>query len=93
VSTIAEIAAVGLPMVLVPGTFGGGHQEENARAMVDAGAAVRIGDAELSPAGLVATIDALSADRLRAMAKASAGAGRHDAAARVLVVLHKVAGK
>ena len=47
VGTIAEVAAVGLPMVLVPGTFGGGHQEENAKAMVEAGAAVRIGDAEL----------------------------------------------
>jgi UDP-N-acetylglucosamine--N-acetylmuramyl-(pentapeptide) pyrophosphoryl-undecaprenol N-acetylglucosamine transferase len=93
VSTIAEIAAVGLPMVLVPGTFGGGHQEENAKAMVDAGAAVRIGDAELSPAKLVATIDGLSADQLRAMAKASSGAGRHDAAARVLAVLHEVVGR
>jgi len=93
VSTIAEIAAVGLPMVLVPGTFGGGHQEENAKAMVDAGAAVRIGDAELSPTSLVATIDDLGEERLRAMAKASSGAGRHDAAQRVLAVLHEVVGK
>jgi len=93
VSTIAEIAAVGLPMVLVPGTFGGGHQEENAKAMVDTGAAVRIGDAELTPAGLVATLDGLSAERLRAMAKASAGAGRRDAAQRVLALLHEMAGK
>jgi UDP-N-acetylglucosamine--N-acetylmuramyl-(pentapeptide) pyrophosphoryl-undecaprenol N-acetylglucosamine transferase len=93
VSTIAEVTAVGLPMVLVPGTFGGGHQEENAKAMVDAGAAVRIGDAELSPASLVAIIDGLDPDRLRAMAKASAGAGRRDAASRVLAVLHEVARK
>jgi len=93
VSTIAEIAAVGLPMVLVPGTFGGGHQEENAKAMVDAGAAVRIGDTELSPATLIVTIDGLGADRLRAMAKASSGAGRRDAAQRVLAVLHEVARK
>jgi len=93
VSTIAEMAAVGLPMVLVPGTFGGGHQEENAKAMVDAGAAVRIADDELSPASLVATLDRLSTDRLRAMATASAGAGRRDAAQRVLAVLHEVARK
>ncbi len=93
VGTIAEIAAVGLPMVLVPGTFGGGHQEENATAMVEAGAAVRIADADLSAAGLVATIDALTPDRLRAMAKASSAAGRRDAAKRVLAVLHRVAGK
>src|SRR5260370_19032069 len=93
VGTIAAIAAAGLPMVLVPGTFGGGHQEENAKAMVDAGAAVRIGDSELRPASLVATIDSLGADRLRAMAKASAGAGRRDAAQRVLAVLREVARK
>jgi len=90
VGTIAEVAAVGLPMVLVPGTFGGGHQEENAKAMVDAGAAVRIGDADLNPSSLVAAIDALTPERLRAMARASAATGRRDAAKRVLAVLHQV---
>jgi UDP-N-acetylglucosamine--N-acetylmuramyl-(pentapeptide) pyrophosphoryl-undecaprenol N-acetylglucosamine transferase len=93
VGTIAEATAVGLPMILVPGTFGGGHQEENAASMVDAGAAVRIGDAELSGPGLVETIKGLDGHRLRAMAKASAAAGRHDAAKRVLEVLHEVARK
>src|SRR5229473_1327353 len=53
--------------------------------------AVCVGDAELSPATLVATLDSLNADRLRAMAKASAGAGRRDAAQRVLAVLREVA--
>lgn len=90
VGTIAEAAAVGLPMVLIPGTFGGGHQEPNAAAMVDAGAAIRIGDSELSGKNLVAAIDGLSPDRLRAMAKASAAAGRRDAAGRVLAVLRSV---
>ena len=93
VGTIAEATAVGLPMVLVPGTFGGGHQEENARAMIDAGAAVRIADRELNPSTLVAALDSLTPERLRAMAKASATAGRRDAAKRVLAVLHEVAGR
>ena len=93
VGTIAEATAVGLPMVLVPGTFGGGHQEENAVAMVEAGAAVRLGDAELSGPSLVAAIAGLDAERLRAMARASAAAGRRDAAKRVLAVLHEVARK
>jgi UDP-N-acetylglucosamine--N-acetylmuramyl-(pentapeptide) pyrophosphoryl-undecaprenol N-acetylglucosamine transferase len=93
VGTIAEATAVGLPMVLVPGTFGGGHQEENAEAMVAAGAAVRIADEELSGASLVRTIDRLDGERLRAMAKASAASGRRDAARRVLAVLHEVIGK
>ena len=93
VGTIAEATAVGLPMVLIPGTFGGGHQGENAAAMVDAGAAVRLGDAELSGHSLVATIMALSGEQLRAMSKASNAAGRRDAAQRVLRVLHEVARK
>jgi UDP-N-acetylglucosamine--N-acetylmuramyl-(pentapeptide) pyrophosphoryl-undecaprenol N-acetylglucosamine transferase len=90
VGTIAEVATVGLPMILVPGTFGGGHQEENAQAMVAAGAAVRIADGELTGESLIRTIDSLDADRLRAMAKASAASGRRDAAQRVLAVLHEV---
>ena len=93
VGTIAEATAVGLPMLLVPGTFGGGHQEENARAMIDAGAAVRIADRELNPSTLVAALDSLTPERLRAMAKASAAVGRRDAAKRVLAVLHEVAGR
>lgn len=93
VGTIAEAAAVGLPMVLVPGLFGGGHQEENAASMVEAGAAVRIGDAELTGPSLVATIEGLDDARLRAMAKASAAAGRRDAAQRVLRLLHDVVGR
>jgi UDP-N-acetylglucosamine--N-acetylmuramyl-(pentapeptide) pyrophosphoryl-undecaprenol N-acetylglucosamine transferase len=91
VGTIAEISAVGLPMVLVPGTFGGGHQEENAEAMVSAGAAVCIKDNELTSPTLVSTLDGLTPERLRAMAKASSAAGRRDAAQRVLAVLHEVA--
>ena len=91
VGTIAEATAVGLPMVLVPGTFGGGHQEENAAAMVEAAAAVRLGDAELTGASLVAKIAALDGDQLRAMARASAASGRRDAAKRVLAILHEVA--
>jgi UDP-N-acetylglucosamine--N-acetylmuramyl-(pentapeptide) pyrophosphoryl-undecaprenol N-acetylglucosamine transferase len=90
VGTIAEATAVGLPLVLIPGTFGGGHQEENAAAMVEAGAAVRIGDAELSGASLVATIDGLDGAGLTGMARASSASGRRDAAQRVLSLLREV---
>lgn len=93
VSTIAEITAVGLPMILVPGTFGGGHQLENASAM--GGAAVTISDEELTGGRLVSTLDDLARDpdHLRSMAAASAAIGRRDAAERVLAVLHEVVGK
>jgi UDP-N-acetylglucosamine--N-acetylmuramyl-(pentapeptide) pyrophosphoryl-undecaprenol N-acetylglucosamine transferase len=93
VSTIAEATAVGLPMILVPGTFGGRHQEENGLAMVLAGAAVMIPDDDLTRLELLATIDSLDEDRLRSMAKASASLGRRDAAQRVLSVVRQVAGK
>jgi len=91
VGTIAEATAIGLPMILVPGTFGGGHQEENAVAMVEAGAAIRIADPDLSGETLLSAIAGLDDDHLRAMAAASARSGRRDAAKRVLAVLHEVA--
>ena len=80
-------------MILVPGTFGGGHQEENAVAMVEAGAAIRIADADLTGETLVSAIAGLDDARLGAMAAASARSGRRDAARQVLAVLHEVAGK
>jgi UDP-N-acetylglucosamine--N-acetylmuramyl-(pentapeptide) pyrophosphoryl-undecaprenol N-acetylglucosamine transferase len=91
VGTLGEVTAVGLPSILVPGTFGGGHQEENARALVQAGAAVRIGDEELSAGRLLQVIDELDPGRLRAMAEASAALGRPDAASAVLRVVEEVA--
>jgi UDP-N-acetylglucosamine--N-acetylmuramyl-(pentapeptide) pyrophosphoryl-undecaprenol N-acetylglucosamine transferase len=93
VGTIAEATAVGLPMVLVPGTFGGGHQAENAAAMVAAGAAIQIPDAELTGDRLVATLESLDDVQLGEMAAASAKVGRTDAAQRVLAVLHNVVGR
>jgi UDP-N-acetylglucosamine--N-acetylmuramyl-(pentapeptide) pyrophosphoryl-undecaprenol N-acetylglucosamine transferase len=90
VGTIAEISAVGLPMILIAGTFGGGHQEENAAAMVEAGAAISIRNAALTPDTLVSALDSLTPERLRSMAKASAGVARPDAAKRVLDVLKEV---
>lgn len=91
VGTISEVTAVGLPMVVVPGTFGGGHQERNAADLVEAGAALRVGDGELSAATLLAALDGLLPDRLRAMADRSAGLGRPDATGRIVRVLDEVA--
>ena len=91
IGSIAEAAAVGLPMILVPGTFGGGHQEENASAVVEAGAGTSIADGELSPASLLAAIDGLGAEQLRSMAKAAATLGRPGAAQRVLAVVREAA--
>ena len=91
VGTMAEVTAVGLPMIAVPGTFGGGHQERNAAQLVEAGAAVEVRDEELTPSTLVEAIDALDGDRLRAMAAASARLGRPDAAQAIVQVVQQVA--
>lgn len=93
VGTCAEITAVGLPAVVVPGTFGGGHQEHNAAALERAGAAVRVADADLTPDTLVDTLRSLTDQRLGAMAQASAALGRPDAARAIVRVLEEVAGR
>jgi len=90
VGTCAELTAVGLPAIVVPGTFGGGHQEHNAAELARAGAAVRIADAELTPSALLAALGGLTEARLRAMAEASAALGRPDAAGAIVRVLEEV---
>ncbi len=62
--TIAELAAAGLPALLVP--FPGAvddHQTRNAHFLVDAGAAVLLPQAELAPARLAAEISAFGSGR------------------------------
>jgi UDP-N-acetylglucosamine--N-acetylmuramyl-(pentapeptide) pyrophosphoryl-undecaprenol N-acetylglucosamine transferase len=81
----AELTTVGMPAVLVPLPGApGDHQTANADALVAAGAAVKVTDAELDPARLATEIDALLADpdRLDAMSAAARTLGRPDATAR-----------
>jgi len=81
--SIFEIAAHGKPAVLVPYPYAtADHQTANARFMERAGAAVVIPDAELTPARLAGEVGRLLADpgRLTAMARASAGLARPNAA-------------
>jgi UDP-N-acetylglucosamine--N-acetylmuramyl-(pentapeptide) pyrophosphoryl-undecaprenol N-acetylglucosamine transferase len=64
--TISELTAAGLGAILVP--FPGAvddHQTANARLLVDAGAAVLIPDAELTPERLSSAITELARDRAR----------------------------
>jgi UDP-N-acetylglucosamine--N-acetylmuramyl-(pentapeptide) pyrophosphoryl-undecaprenol N-acetylglucosamine transferase len=84
--SIFEIAANGLPAILVPYPHAAGdHQRTNARWMESAGAAITIADGELSGRLLGREIAALLADRgrLAAMASASAALARPDAAAEI----------
>lgn len=91
-NTVAELAAVGVPSVLVPLPGApGDHQTANARRLEEAGAAVRVADADLDGARLVGEVDALLADagRLAAMARAASGLARRDAAERVAALVER----
>jgi UDP-N-acetylglucosamine--N-acetylmuramyl-(pentapeptide) pyrophosphoryl-undecaprenol N-acetylglucosamine transferase len=93
--SVFEIAAHGVPAVLVPYPHAAGdHQSANARWMADAGAAVVIADAELTGPRLARQVAALLADRpgLAAMAAAARRLARPDAAREVAAQLLEVAG-
>lgn len=86
-TTLAEVAAAGRPAVLVPfGRAANDHQRRNAAAMEAAGAAEVIDERELSGTTLAARIVALASDgdRRSALAAASRGLARPDAAATVV---------
>jgi UDP-N-acetylglucosamine--N-acetylmuramyl-(pentapeptide) pyrophosphoryl-undecaprenol N-acetylglucosamine transferase len=81
--SVFEIAASGTPAILVPYPHASAdHQAANARWMADAGAAVVIADGELDASRLAKEVTELLTDkeRLAAMASASKGLARPDAA-------------
>lgn len=85
-STCFELAAVGLPSVLVPSPHVTADQQtQNARRLVDAGGAVLVPDGELDGPRLVAEVGALLADgpRLAAMATAARAWARPEAAGAI----------
>ena len=93
--SVAELAAAGLPSVLVPLPGApGDHQTANAAALAGAGAAVVLPDAELTGGRLAAELGPLvggpgAAARRSVMAAAAAVLGRPDAADRVADLLER----
>jgi UDP-N-acetylglucosamine--N-acetylmuramyl-(pentapeptide) pyrophosphoryl-undecaprenol N-acetylglucosamine transferase len=83
-STLAEVTALGLPMVVVPYPHAGGHQRANARTLADAGAATLVDDADFDADALLAAA-ALLEDPARhlAMSAAARSLGRPGAAEAV----------
>jgi UDP-N-acetylglucosamine--N-acetylmuramyl-(pentapeptide) pyrophosphoryl-undecaprenol N-acetylglucosamine transferase len=85
-STVAELAAVGLGAVLIPLPGApGDHQTANAVALVAAGAALLLADADLNGESLAEVLDPLlgDKDRMTAMSEAARRLGRPGAAAAV----------
>lgn len=93
-TTVAELAVVGVPAVLVPLPIATrDHQTANAGPFVRSGAAVLIPDGELDVDRLVAEVEALVGDpsRLADMAVAARGLGRPDAAGAVADLVESTA--
>ncbi|HUB76659.1 MAG TPA: undecaprenyldiphospho-muramoylpentapeptide beta-N-acetylglucosaminyltransferase [Solirubrobacteraceae bacterium] len=93
--SVFEIAAHGLPAILVPYPHAAGdHQSANARWMADAGAALVIEDGELSAERLRAEVTRLLGDRARlaAMSAAAGALARPQAAREVAQELLQAAG-
>lgn len=88
-STISEVAAAGLPSILIPYPFAyANHQKRNAEYLVEHRAAILCEEGACSSQWLADLIRELreSPDRLGALASASAALARPDAARRVAEV-------
>lgn len=92
--TCTELAAFGVPAVMVPLPIATrDHQAANAAVLAEAGGAVAVPDAELDVDRLEAELGPLVDDAPRrcSMAEAMAGLGRLDAAERAAIVVEEVA--
>lgn len=86
-ATLAEITVLGLPAILIPYPYAAeNHQEYNARALAERGAALLIRDSELTGLSLLQAVANLLDDRpaLDRMAAASKALGRPQALAEIL---------
>ena len=94
-SSLAEMACLGRPLVLVPYPHAGNHQLANAEAFATAGAALLLEDSELSPKRLAQSMLTVLTEEGRAeqMARASLDLARPGAALEVArLILSTAAG-
>ncbi len=88
-STLAEVAAFGLPMVVVPYPHAAGHQRRNAEAMVRAGAARLVDDDAFDALALLASAAILDNPAehaaMAAAARSLARPGAADAVAELVM--------
>lgn len=92
-STLAEIAAAGVPSILIPYPHAhADHQTANAACFAETNAAILFREDELAPEQLAEAVADLRADpaRLRRMAEASKSLSVPDAAARAAAVVVSV---
>lgn len=93
-STITELSMIGRPSILVPLAIAmDDHQTGNARALSDAGAAIRISESEFTAAKLADALKPLldDASKLAAMAAAAKGRVKANAASALADLADKIA--
>ncbi|GEP32919.1 UDP-N-acetylglucosamine--N-acetylmuramyl-(pentapeptide) pyrophosphoryl-undecaprenol N-acetylglucosamine transferase [Nocardioides szechwanensis] len=93
-SSVTEAAATGVPAIFVPLPIGNGEQVRNAQPIVDAGGALLVSDAELTPDWVADHVPPLVTDpaRLAAMSAAASGLIPRDADDRLAAIVAEVAG-
>ncbi len=91
-STLAEAAAVGLPLIVIPYPYAAAHQAANALELVDAGAAMVIADEDFDATALLDASRILEdRARLTVMSSASRAQARPAAARAVAELLQALA--
>lgn len=93
-TTVSELAVARRPAVLIPFPHAAdNHQEANARALVQAGAARMVREAELTPSSLAELLQELLQDRgaLDAMGEAAGKVARAEAAEAVVELVLELA--
>ncbi|TJY70724.1 undecaprenyldiphospho-muramoylpentapeptide beta-N-acetylglucosaminyltransferase [Arthrobacter sp. CAU 1506] len=94
-ATVCEVAAVGLPSVLVPLPHGNGEQALNAASLVEAGGAVLVRDADFTARWVTDHLLPLLQDpaRLEQMSEAAHALGIRDADARMAQLVLEAMGE
>ena len=92
-STLAEAAAAGVAMIVVPYPHAAAHQRANAAEMVAAGAAILVSDEDLDGNTLRQACDLLFDPRLSEMSRAAFALGRPGSAAATVSMLERLAAR
>ncbi|RSD28109.1 undecaprenyldiphospho-muramoylpentapeptide beta-N-acetylglucosaminyltransferase [Mesobacillus subterraneus] len=95
-TTLAELTSLGIPSILIPSPYvTDNHQEKNARALSDNGAARLLLEKDLTGPKLVENIDQIlgNEEKLAGMKKAAKELGIPDAAQRLYSLIEQLAKK
>ncbi|KIY20709.1 undecaprenyldiphospho-muramoylpentapeptide beta-N-acetylglucosaminyltransferase [Mesobacillus subterraneus] len=95
-TTLAELTSLGIPSILIPSPYvTDNHQEKNARALSEKGAARLLLEKDLTGPKLVESIDQIlgQEQKLADMKKAAKKLGMPDAAQRVYHLIKEIAAK